>query len=69
MCEPITYLLAKHTQATVIHIEYRLIPDFKFPVALNDSLRATKYLIENAKLYNIDINRLVLVGDSAGKIN
>ncbi len=50
----------------MIYVEYRLIPDFKYPGALNDSLLATKHIIKNADLYNIDVNNIVLVGDSAG---
>ena len=51
----------------MIYIEYRLIPEYKYPNALVDSMLATKYLINNADLYNIDLKNLILVGDSAGK--
>ena len=64
--EPVTYLMAKHTNFTVIYIEYRLIPEHKFPAAQNDSLSTTLHLINNHQKYNIDVHNLILMGDSAG---
>lgn len=64
--EPVSYSMAKHTQYTVIYIEYRLIPEHKYPAAFNDSLETTIELIKQNAKYNIDVNNLVLMGDSAG---
>ena len=64
--EPISYLTAKYTNFMVIYVEYRLIPEHKYPAALDDSYCVTKYLIERSSEYNIDLNNLVLMGDSAG---
>lgn len=64
--EPVTYLLAKYTNFQVIYIEYRLIPEHKYPAALTDSLSATTDLISNHQEYKIDLNNLILMGDSAG---
>jgi len=43
-----------------------LLPEISFPVYLEDSLSTTKILIENNKKYNLDLNNLILCGDSAG---
>jgi acetyl esterase/lipase len=59
-------LLAKYTKCLVIYVEYRLIPEFKYPTAYNDSLETAIYLIKNNRKYQIDLNRLVIMGDSAG---
>jgi acetyl esterase len=64
--EPVSYRLAKFTNCQVIYIEYRLLPEISFPTYLDDSLSTTKYLIENNIKYNLDLNNLVLCGDSAG---
>jgi acetyl esterase/lipase len=58
--------MAKYTNYTVIYIEYRLIPEHKYPSALNDSYDTTLYLIRNHIQYKIDLNNLILMGDSAG---
>lgn len=58
--------MAKYTQFLVIYIEYRLIPEHKYPAAYHDSLLATKYLLKNHDKYKIDLENLVLMGDSAG---
>lgn len=61
-----TYLLAKNTNFQVIYIEFRLIPEHKYPAALSDSLTATKYLVKHNIKYSIDLKNLVICGDSAG---
>ena len=64
--EPISYLTAKYTNYMVIYVEYRLIPEHKYPAALDDSYGVTKYLIARSSEYQIDLDNLVLMGDSAG---
>jgi acetyl esterase len=60
--------MSKNTNSLVIYIEYRLIPEHKYPAALNDCFFVTKHLIKNHKKYSIDLNKVVLMGDSAGYI-
>lgn len=64
--EPVTYLMAKYTQYLVIYIEYRLIPEHRYPAAFEDSFEAAKHLIKNHLRYSIDLNNLIIMGDSAG---
>ena len=50
----------------VINFSYRLAPKFKFPAALEDTNLVFDWLMKNADKYNIDINNIFAVGDSAG---
>ncbi len=51
---------------TVANVEYRLTPVAKAPAAIEDVRCALIYLISNAKKFNIDVNRIVVMGGSAG---
>lgn len=64
--EPVTYLLANSTGFQVIYIEFRLIPEIKYPTPLNDAYHVTKHLIKNSRDYKIELKNLILMGDSAG---
>ena len=50
----------------VVNIEYRLTSQAKAPAAVQDTRCALIYLIKNAKALNIDVNRIVIMGGSAG---
>lgn len=50
----------------VCNIEYRLTPQATAPAAVEDARCALIYLIKNAKDLNIDVNRIVIMGGSAG---
>ena len=50
----------------VASINYRLAPAFKAPAPVEDTRDAIKYFIENAEELNIDTNKIVLLGRSAG---
>jgi len=50
----------------VVNVEYRLARVALAPAAVEDCMCALRYLAANAKTYNIDLNRLVLSGESAG---
>lgn len=58
--------LAKETNAKIIYVDYRLAPRYKFPAALNDCFSAYKWVLKNKKNLNIDENKIILMGDSAG---
>lgn len=45
---------------------YRLAPDFAYPAATEDCYAVTKYILKNAHIFNADLDRLILAGDSAG---
>lgn len=50
----------------IASIDYRLAPQHKFPAFIIDTKCAIRYLRANADKYDIDINRIGLIGDSAG---
>ncbi|HYP81483.1 MAG TPA: alpha/beta hydrolase [Steroidobacteraceae bacterium] len=50
----------------VINVEYRLARVAQAPAAVEDGLCALRFLAANAKTYNIDVNRIVTYGESAG---
>lgn len=63
--------LAGRSGCAVLGIEYSLSPEYKFPVALDEILLVLKWLKDDVhKLkepaFNIDPERIVLGGDSAG---
>ena len=50
----------------VANMEYRLTGQATAPAAVEDARCALLYLIKNAKELNIDVNRIVVMGGSAG---
>ena len=50
----------------VFNINYRLAPEHRFPAAVEDVCQAFSWVVENAKAYGGDIERLVVAGESAG---
>ncbi|ARM75254.1 alpha/beta hydrolase [Acidianus manzaensis] len=50
----------------VASVGYRLSPEYKFPIPVNDSYDALKWLYNNAEKYSLDSSKLAVGGDSAG---
>lgn len=50
----------------VVNVEYRLARVAPAPAAVEDGLCALRFLAAQARTYNIDVNRLVVTGESAG---
>lgn len=50
----------------VIFADYRLLPKYPFPYALKDCFCAYNWTAENAELLQIDKNKIIIAGDSAG---
>jgi acetyl esterase/lipase len=48
------------------NVEYRLAKAAPAPAAVNDVLKAAEWFSKNAKKYNVDKNRIVVTGGSAG---
>jgi acetyl esterase len=57
---------AQEAECLVIFVEYRLAPKHPFPAGFNDCHAALRWSISNAQTLNIDKERLVVGGDSAG---
>jgi acetyl esterase len=58
--------LANATGAKVFFPTYRMAPEFKYPAAVEDCYAAVKWIAENAATLNVDPNKIVVAGDSAG---
>jgi acetyl esterase len=58
--------LALRSGAAVIALDYRLAPEHRFPVAVDDSWAALRWLTAQAASLGLDGTRLAVGGDSAG---
>ncbi len=50
----------------VIALDYRLAPEYKFPVAVDDCIAAAQWICANAVDLKLDAARIAIGGDSAG---
>lgn len=50
----------------VIYVDYRLAPNFPFPIPVEDCFSTYKWVLENVDELKIDRNKIVIGGDSAG---
>ncbi len=64
--EPLARALAASSGATVISIEYRLAPESPPPAQFDDAYTATEWVSAHAADLGVDVERLAVVGDSAG---
>ncbi|PKV43326.1 acetyl esterase [Janthinobacterium sp. 61] len=58
--------LANATGCVIFSVDYRLAPEHKFPVPLNDFYGALCWVAEHGAALGIDVKRLAVGGDSAG---
>ena len=64
--EAFTGFLAKELKAKIFSVEYRLAPEHKFPIPLEDCEAAFNWVKDNATDLGINPNRVSVGGDSAG---
>jgi acetyl esterase/lipase len=50
----------------VVNVEYRMARVALAPAAVEDAQCALRFVVNQAKNYNIDVNRIVVAGESAG---
>jgi acetyl esterase/lipase len=62
----LTFLPFLNMGWNVVNVEYRLAKISLAPAAVQDALCALRWVYRNGKEYNLDTNRLVLMGNSAG---
>jgi acetyl esterase len=58
--------LTNATRCVVVSVDYRLAPEFKYPVAVEDSYAALVWAVASAARLGIDPRRVAVGGDSAG---
>ncbi|KEQ57763.1 uncharacterized protein M437DRAFT_70565 [Aureobasidium melanogenum CBS 110374] len=59
-------LLVEHANTMIISIDYRLSPEVKTPVHLEDCLAGLKWVLSNAQSFGGDVAKIYTIGDSAG---
>jgi len=58
--------ICNKAKSVVISVDYRLAPEFKFPIPVEDAYASTVYIHEHAAEFNGDPTKICLSGDSAG---
>jgi acetyl esterase len=58
--------IAKGSNSIVVSVGYRLAPEYKFPIGLEDCYDALVWVEKNAGNINGDPSRIAVAGDSAG---
>ncbi|MXW30674.1 MAG: alpha/beta hydrolase, partial [Chloroflexi bacterium] len=64
--DPTCRALADASGAIVVSVDYRLAPEHKFPIPLDDCYAATEWAVANAASFGGDPSRLAVAGSSAG---
>lgn len=62
----LAHTIAYNTKSVLVYIDYRLAPEFPFPIGLNDYTTVIEWVYNNSDALGIDKNRIALCGDSAG---
>jgi acetyl esterase len=57
---------ARHVDAIVVAVDYRLAPEHPFPAAVDDAYTAALWAADHAREFSGDASRLAVTGDSAG---
>lgn len=58
--------LARRLQIPIVSINYRMAPEFPYPVPFDDCVRATVYFLQHATEIDVDPARVGIAGSSAG---
>lgn len=58
--------LSRLTPCAVVSVDYRLAPEYKFPVAFDDAWDAVRWIAQHGSDLGLHAKRLALGGDSAG---
>lgn len=58
--------LAGLSGCAILAVDYRLAPEHPYPAGLEDALAATRYAIDQARVFGATRRRIGIMGDSAG---
>ena len=64
--DSITADLAHDAKIQVIAVDYRLAPEHPYPAAVDDCWAAYQAISEAPKIFGVDLDNLIIGGDSAG---
>lgn len=64
--DPLVQHLCAQSGCVVVSVGYRLAPEHRFPIPVDEAFTAAKWVYENAIGLGIDARRLAVGGDSAG---
>lgn len=62
----VTTALANRTPAIVVSVDYRLAPEFPFPIPFDESYKALEWVSDNIEELKGDPDKIAVAGDSAG---
>lgn len=62
----IAKMYAEKLPCKVVFTDYRLAPKFQFPVPAEDCYQTYAWVLDNTAMLNIDPDKIVIAGDSAG---
>lgn len=62
----ITRKIASLNHIVVVSVNYRLAPEFPFPVGLNDFYTVFSWVQEHGKEIDVDPTKIIICGDSSG---
>ena len=65
-CHRLCALIASEAGAPVMSVDYRLAPEFKFPLGLEDCMAAYAWAVDNAARYGAPVGKAAVGGDSMG---
>ena len=60
------FYLATYAECKVISVDYRLAPEYPFPAGVQDAIDSFEWIHQNVNQFDIDSNKLIVAGDSAG---
>ena len=66
LADPLCRLLAAHLRAVVLTVDYRLAPEHKYPVPLEDCVASLRWMVTRSGQLGVDPARIGLVGISSG---
>ncbi|CRK82962.1 alpha/beta hydrolase [Neobacillus massiliamazoniensis] len=64
--DPSCRMIANKTNNIVVSVNYRLSPEYKFPIPVEDAYAALEWVFKNGTSFNGDVTRLAVGGDSVG---